>query len=329
MRGAEREGGPSGSRRGGFPAARVPKAARCRAVRQQIRCASIHAASQRSAAHRIASTFHTTTMLDATVAPDWLVALFALGGRDVPSWLPQALACVLLLAPLPFLLLFALRARPRQTRVPPYRERVLLLGASSGVGRALARQYAARGCTDLVLVGRREAELEKVRQECEELRSRGEEWEMSGEAPGWEARARRRARVIVADCTKPEDVLRIRDECLEGKCDAALLSPGRDQLLTSGRQLSRASTRCTSSSASRRCAPFSPSPASTRSAGCRRPLPARAPSTAASMPVSRACRPWPRPATRSSMPTSRPPPCAPRLWYVCRPHGDGGFCSCC
>ncbi|RXK37442.1 hypothetical protein M231_05265 [Tremella mesenterica] len=54
---------------------------------------------------------------------------------------------------------------PREARLPFEQERVLLLGASSGVGRDLALVYAKRG-SRICLVARRQTELEKVREEC-------------------------------------------------------------------------------------------------------------------------------------------------------------------
>ena len=61
------------------------------------------------------------------------------------------------------------KRRDRRPEVlPPGTERVLILGASSGVGRALAHGYAERGAK-VCVVARRSAELEVVRSECEAL----------------------------------------------------------------------------------------------------------------------------------------------------------------
>ncbi|KAI9436898.1 hypothetical protein H4582DRAFT_2120298 [Lactarius indigo] len=54
----------------------------------------------------------------------------------------------------------------RPELVPPSGERVLILGASSGVGRVLALKYVERGAK-VCVVARRSAELEQVRSECE------------------------------------------------------------------------------------------------------------------------------------------------------------------
>jgi len=57
--------------------------------------------------------------------------------------------------------------RKRRTRVIPERsERVLIVGASTGIGRAIALQYAARGAK-VCITGRRTAELQAVHAECD------------------------------------------------------------------------------------------------------------------------------------------------------------------
>lgn len=106
--------------------------------------------------------------------------------------------------------------RPRQTILPPYRERVLILGASSGVGRELALAYANRGCRQLIIVGRREKELKSVAILCDQERKKGEEWDMSDEAPGYEFEQGKMNTIsIQADCSNAEDIIRIREECRE------------------------------------------------------------------------------------------------------------------
>lgn len=60
----------------------------------------------------------------------------------------------------------AAAAKPVQAGRP---ERVFMTGASSGIGQALARQYAAKGCT-LGLVGRRETALQAL---CQSLPGQG------------------------------------------------------------------------------------------------------------------------------------------------------------
>jgi len=67
-----------------------------------------------------------------------------------------------------FLLLACYRASKKPSRtltIPKVGERVLILGASSGVGRTMARQYAERGAW-VCVVGRREALLLEAEQEC-------------------------------------------------------------------------------------------------------------------------------------------------------------------
>jgi hypothetical protein len=61
---------------------------------------------------------------------------------------------------------FAKKRSRRPQLVSPSGERVLILGASSGIGRVLALKYAERDAK-VCVVARRDAELELVRSECE------------------------------------------------------------------------------------------------------------------------------------------------------------------
>jgi NADPH:quinone reductase-like Zn-dependent oxidoreductase len=53
----------------------------------------------------------------------------------------------------------------RPSKVPHLSERVLVLGATSGIGRAIALQYAERGAR-VCMVGRRQVKLDEVMSEC-------------------------------------------------------------------------------------------------------------------------------------------------------------------
>ncbi|KAJ3574994.1 hypothetical protein NPX13_g4186 [Xylaria arbuscula] len=80
--------------------------------------------------------------------------------------------------------------RKRPTRIQPSKERVVILGASSGVGRALTKYYAARGAK-VYAVARREELVRKLADEC---------------GAGCEA--------FVGDFTSPEDMKRLRSNIL-------------------------------------------------------------------------------------------------------------------
>ena len=58
----------------------------------------------------------------------------------------------------------------RYSKVPKLGERVVVLGASSGIGRSIARQYAERGA-QLCIVGRREVLVNEVVAECQRVRN--------------------------------------------------------------------------------------------------------------------------------------------------------------
>ena len=58
----------------------------------------------------------------------------------------------------------------RYSKVPKLGERVLVLGASGGIGRSIALQYAERGA-QVCIVGRREALVNEVVAECHSIRN--------------------------------------------------------------------------------------------------------------------------------------------------------------
>ena len=75
--------------------------------------------------------------------------------------------CVLLAVALAPLLVFLRRRTRRSFKLPHKNERILILGASSGIGRTLAHQYAALGVRGVCVVGRREDKLAEVVAECD------------------------------------------------------------------------------------------------------------------------------------------------------------------
>jgi len=88
--------------------------------------------------------------------------------------LPGLSSASILFAVLPAL--FTLRRllkRPhRPSKLPKNSERVLVLGASSGIGRAIAHQYSERGAK-VCVVGRREQKIAEVLEECKGLSPEG------------------------------------------------------------------------------------------------------------------------------------------------------------
>jgi len=61
----------------------------------------------------------------------------------------------------------------RTTKLPTSSERVLILGASSGIGRSIAHQYAERGARGIMVVGRRADQINEVVEECREIAKNG------------------------------------------------------------------------------------------------------------------------------------------------------------
>ncbi|KAF8624473.1 hypothetical protein AX15_005856 [Amanita polypyramis BW_CC] len=88
-----------------------------------------------------------------------------------------------------------LRLRGRKSLIPPTHERVLILGATSGIGRSIARQYAERGAA-VCVVGRRAELVEEVSAECGKWAT---------------AERRRKGLGVCADITDVEGLVRVRD----------------------------------------------------------------------------------------------------------------------
>jgi NAD(P)-dependent dehydrogenase (short-subunit alcohol dehydrogenase family) len=105
-------------------------------------------------------------------------------------------------SPLVYFLLSRLTPR-RQRIVPHSQERVLILGASTGIGRAIAHLYASRDA-HVCIVGRRHDKLEAVRQECADLLPSGIHTKIIK---------------LAEDFSDPEGLLRIRDALIQRMCD--------------------------------------------------------------------------------------------------------------
>lgn len=110
------------------------------------------------------------------------------------------LAGAALLVGLPLLLRAGLGSTAKRTQViSPVDERVLIIGASSGVGRATAISYAKRGAR-VAVVARRESLLEEVKGECVRAGS-----------------AEDRLLAVVADFTSEVDMEKVRDALQQGE----------------------------------------------------------------------------------------------------------------
>jgi len=113
----------------------------------------------------------------------------------VASRLPPLSTFLALALPILLVSRRVLRFRRRALKVPRTDERILILGASSGIGRAIAHEYAARNA-HVCVVARREADLKKVVEECGALSSRGD-------APAVFS--------VAADFTSVKDMVRVRE----------------------------------------------------------------------------------------------------------------------
>ena len=88
----------------------------------------------------------------------------------------------------------------RLLKVAKSGERVLMLGASSGIGRSVARQYAARGARVRV-IGRRSALVDEVAVECRNAQTSVRSHDVLG---------------VAGDFTNVQDMVRVRDTLEKG-----------------------------------------------------------------------------------------------------------------
>jgi NAD(P)-dependent dehydrogenase (short-subunit alcohol dehydrogenase family) len=101
--------------------------------------------------------------------------------------------------------------RSRTRKIQRTDERVLILGASSGVGRALAHMYAQRGAR-VCVVGRRKKEIEEVELECKTIQRIKESEED------------RNAFSVCADFADPEQMVVLRDVIQAGESPSLSVS---------------------------------------------------------------------------------------------------------
>ncbi|KAG8853620.1 hypothetical protein FRB91_004628 [Serendipita sp. 411] len=99
----------------------------------------------------------------------------------------------------------------RSKRIPPSSERVLIIGASSGVGKSIAMLYAARGTKRVCIVGRRLPQLKQVKEEClSQSRSQSQSRDH-----GSNEEDNDHILVHVADATRVEDLVALRERLEE------------------------------------------------------------------------------------------------------------------
>ncbi|KAK7455731.1 hypothetical protein VKT23_010764 [Stygiomarasmius scandens] len=90
------------------------------------------------------------------------------------------------------------RKRDRRKKILQTKERVVILGSSSGIGRAIAKKYAKRGAY-VCVVGRRDTKVSEAVEECRAL------------APGPDAALNKRIAGFVGDIAEVDAMVRLRD----------------------------------------------------------------------------------------------------------------------
>ncbi|TRM62430.1 hypothetical protein BD626DRAFT_499204 [Schizophyllum amplum] len=116
---------------------------------------------------------------------------------------------LLLAIPALYILHKTLQSPARPQKVTYDEERVLILGASSGIGRAIAEIYAARGARVFV-VGRRQDQVQEVMLSCKNSSSVGTDNTVLG---------------IAADFANAEDLVKIRDQIEQVAAGVSALRP--------------------------------------------------------------------------------------------------------
>jgi NADPH:quinone reductase-like Zn-dependent oxidoreductase len=111
-------------------------------------------------------------------------------------WHPASVALTAI--PILFALHRLLKQPCRPSKVPRNQERVLILGASSGIGRTIAHLYAARGAR-VCVVARRQVQLDQVVEECKKKAGLPDEDTSSRMVLG-----------VVADFANVGDMVRVR-----------------------------------------------------------------------------------------------------------------------
>jgi len=107
------------------------------------------------------------------------------------------LTVLLTIIPVIFALHSVVKARHSRTRkIPPAHERILVLGASSGIGKCIAHEYAKRGAR-VCIVARRAEKVEETVRACQ-------------------AEGAREVLGCVADFTSVEDMVRVRTLVTQG-----------------------------------------------------------------------------------------------------------------
>ncbi|EJF64609.1 NAD(P)-binding protein [Dichomitus squalens LYAD-421 SS1] len=115
------------------------------------------------------------------------------------------------------------RQRRRRSRtLPRSQERVLVVGASSGIGRSIAHEYATAGAR-VCIVGRRDHQLNAVAEECANL--------LPGEAAdgaGGKRGSSGDVLPVVADFTNADDMVALREKLEErwGGLDTLVVCAG-------------------------------------------------------------------------------------------------------
>ncbi|KAJ6505798.1 hypothetical protein C8R47DRAFT_967631 [Mycena vitilis] len=119
----------------------------------------------------------------------------------------------LALAPI---LTFLRRRSKRSSKLPRKNERILIIGASSGIGRTLAHQYAQLGVKGVCVVGRRADKIAEVVAECNALK-----------VPSTDVIG------ITGDFADPDDMVRTREslESQWGGIDTIVVAAGVSALL--------------------------------------------------------------------------------------------------